>query len=237
MHTTKPSHPSIRTTEAVLLPLPHSSTRRIRIVGRLSAFTLAVAVTTGCGWSNQTKGTVIGAGTGAAAGAVVGSKTGSTVRGAIIGATVGGAAGMVIGNQMDKHAEELEYALPGATVQRIGEGIAVTFPDGILFPFDSDQLYPEARENLIRFAESLMEYPNTTVLVVGHTDSVGAAAYNQSLSERRARSAADFIAANGLARARVSTVGAGADEPIATNSTDDGRSQNRRVEVAIFSAS
>jgi outer membrane protein OmpA-like peptidoglycan-associated protein len=207
-----------------------------RTVRSLSVLTLTLAVTAGCGWSNQTRGTIAGAGAGAAAGAVIGNQTGSTVRGAIIGATLGGAAGMVIGNQMDQHAEELAYALPGAQIHRIGEGIAVTFPDGILFPFDSDQLHPEARANLTRFAQSLAEYPNTTVLVVGHTDSDGAAAYNQSLSERRARSAADFIAANGIARARLSTIGAGENEPIATNSTDAGRSQNRRVEVAIFAA-
>jgi outer membrane protein OmpA-like peptidoglycan-associated protein len=218
----------------------HSFTRSEGPVGRiargLSVLTLTLAVTAGCGWSNQTRGTIAGAGAGAAAGAVIGNQTGSTVRGAIIGATLGGAAGMVIGNQMDQHAEELAYALPGAQVHRIGEGIAVTFPDGILFPFDSDQLHPEARTNLTRFARSLAEYPNTTVLVVGHTDSDGAAAYNQSLSERRARSAADFIVANGLARSRLSTIGAGENEPIATNATEAGRSQNRRVEVAIFAA-
>jgi len=197
--------------------------------------TLVVIFTAGCGWSNQARGTAIGVGTGAAAGAAVGSQTGSTVRGAIIGATVGGAAGMIIGSQMDKHAEELVYSLPGATVQRIGEGIAVTFPDGILFPFDSDQLLPEARTNLTRLAQSLQEYPNTRVLVVGHTDSDGAASYNQALSERRARAAADFMVTRGLARSRLSTVGAGENEPIASNSTVFGRSQNRRVEVAIFS--
>ncbi len=233
MNRRKSGDPSGRRTETVLSPVPERSTKRI--VRGLSIFTLAVAVTAGCGWSNQARGTAVGAGTGAAVGATVGSQTGSTVRGAIIGATLGGAAGMIVGNQMDQQAEELAYALPGAHIQRIGEGIAVTFPDGLLFPFDSDQLHPEAQANLIRFAESLVQYPNTTVLVVGHTDSVGAASYNQSLSERRARSAADFIAANGLAQARLNTLGAGENEPIATNDTDAGRSQNRRVEVAIFS--
>jgi outer membrane protein OmpA-like peptidoglycan-associated protein len=235
MNAVKLNGPTSHGPKTFLHPRPEGATRRI-VLG-LSALTLAVAVTTGCSWSNQTKGTIVGTGTGAAAGAAVGSQTGSTVRGAIIGAAVGGAAGMIIGNQMDKHAEELEYALPGAHVQRIGEGIAVTFPDGLLFPFDSDQLRPEARENLIRFAASLAQYPNTTVLVVGHTDSDGAASYNQLLSERRARSAADFIALQGLARARLNTVGAGENEPIATNSTAAGKSQNRRVEVAIFAAS
>jgi len=217
--------------------LPHS-TRVLRrgTLLSVSALALAFSTATGCGWSNQTRGTIIGAGSGAAAGAAVGRATGSTIRGAIIGATVGGAAGMVIGNRMDQHAEELAYALPGAYVQRIGEGIAVTFPDGLLFPFDSDQLRPEARDNLTSLARSLVQYPNTTVLIVGHTDSVGAEAYNQSLSERRARSAANYLVQGGIASSRLNPVGAGENEPIASNDTDAGRNQNRRVEIAIFNA-
>jgi outer membrane protein OmpA-like peptidoglycan-associated protein len=135
---------------------------------------------------------------------------------------------------MDQQAKELEYALPGAQVQRMGEGIAVTFPDGLLFPFDSDQLHLQARENMRAFAASMAKYPNTRALVVGHTDSVGAADYNQGLSERRAHSTADYIASNGVARSRIQTVGSGQREPVATNETDDGRRENRRVEVAIF---
>jgi outer membrane protein OmpA-like peptidoglycan-associated protein len=208
-----------------------------RIIGGLMACTLVLALTTGCAWSNKARGAVIGAGAGGAAGAVVGNATGSTVRGAIIGAAVGGAAGAVIGHQMDQQAREIEHDIPGAHVQRIGEGIAVTFPDGLLFPFDSDQLHPEARENMRAFAASLAKYPNTRAMVVGHTDSVGAAQYNQTLSERRARAAADFIAANGVDRSRISTVGSGMNEPIATNDTESGRSQNRRVEVAIYAGS
>jgi outer membrane protein OmpA-like peptidoglycan-associated protein len=190
----------------------------------------------GCAWSNKAKGAVIGAGAGGAAGAVVGNATGSTVRGAIIGAVVGGTAGAVIGHQMDQHAKELAYDLPGAHIQRIGEGIAVTFPDGLLFPFDSDQLHSDARENVRRFAASLVKYPNTRALVVGHTDSDGDESYNQGLSERRARAAADFIAANGVAPSRITTIGSGETEPIADNATVEGRSQNRRIEVAIFAA-
>lgn len=195
---------------------------------------MVLMLASGCGWSNKAKGAVIGAGAGGAAGAVVGNATGSTVRGAIIGAVVGGTAGAVIGHQMDQHAKQLAYDLPGAHVQRIGEGIAVTFPDGLLFPFDSDQLHSEARENMRQFAASLVQYPNTRTLVVGHTDSDGGTSYNQGLSERRARAAADFIVTSGVAIARVSTIGSGETEPIATNATVEGRSQNRRVEVAIF---
>jgi outer membrane protein OmpA-like peptidoglycan-associated protein len=214
----------------------HMVTVMKRILVSLSALTLFVALAGGCAWSNKAKGAVIGAGAGGAAGAAVGHATGSTVRGAIIGAAVGGAAGAVIGHQMDQHARDLAYEMPGAHVQRIGEGIAVTFPDGLLFPFDSDQLHPEAREHMRRFAASLEKYPNTRALVVGHTDSVGAAAYNQALSERRATATADFIAANGVLRSRITTVGLGETEPIAANDSDAGRSQNRRVEVAIFAA-
>jgi len=189
---------------------------------------------TGCAMNKTVKGAIIGAGAGGAAGAVIGHATGSTVRGAIIGAAVGGAAGAIIGHQMDKQAQELAYDLPGATVSRVGEGIAVTFPEGTLFGYDSDQLQPAARDNMRRFAASLQKYPNTRTLIVGHTDSDGSAAYNLDLSDRRALSAASFIAAEGVDRARITTAGRGEAEPIATNATDAGRQQNRRVEVAIY---
>jgi len=189
---------------------------------------------TGCAMNKTAKGAIIGAGAGGAAGAVIGHATGSTVRGAIIGAAVGGATGAIIGHQMDKQAQELAYDLPGATVSRVGEGIAVTFPEGTLFGYDSDQLQPAARDNMRRFAASLQKYPNTRTLIVGHTDSDGSAAYNLDLSDRRALSAASFIAAEGVDRARITTAGRGEAEPIATNATDAGRQQNRRVEVAIY---
>jgi len=189
---------------------------------------------TGCAMNKTAKGAIIGAGAGGAAGAVIGHATGSTVRGAIIGAAVGGATGAIIGHQMDKQAQELAYDLPGATVSRVGEGIAVTFPEGTLFGYDSDQLQPAARDNMRRFAASLQKYPNTRTLIVGHTDSDGSAAYNLDLSDRRALSAASFIAAEGVDRARITTAGRGEAEPIATNATNAGRQQNRRVEVAIY---
>ena len=187
-----------------------------------------------CAMNKAEKGAIIGAGAGGAVGAVIGKATGSTVRGAIIGAAVGGVAGAVIGHQMDKQAEELAYALPGATVQRIGEGITVTFPDGLLFGFDSDRLSPAAADNLRRFAASLSKYPNTRTLIVGYTDSDGSFDYNMDLSVRRAQSAANFIAGEGVDRARIGTAGRGEDEPIATNGSDAGRQLNRRVEVAIY---
>jgi len=193
-----------------------------------------VPLAVGCAMNKTAKGAIIGAGAGGAAGAVIGHATGSTVRGAIIGAAVGGAAGAIIGHQMDKQAQELAYDLPGATVSRVGEGIAVTFPEGVLFGYDSDQLQPAARDNMRKFAASLQKYPNTRTLIVGHTDSDGSSAYNMDLSDRRALSAASFIAAEGVDRTRITTAGRGEAEPIATNGTDAGRQQNRRVEVAIY---
>jgi outer membrane protein OmpA-like peptidoglycan-associated protein len=187
-----------------------------------------------CAMNKAEKGAIIGAGAGGAAGAVIGKATGSTVRGAIIGAAVGGAAGAIIGHQMDKQAQELAYDLPGATVQRIGEGITVTFPDGLLFGFDSDQINSVAGDNLRRFAASLQKYQNTRTLIVGYTDSQGSADYNMDLSNRRALSAANFITGEGVDRSRISTAGRGEGEPIATNGSDAGRQLNRRVEVAIY---
>jgi outer membrane protein OmpA-like peptidoglycan-associated protein len=193
-----------------------------------------VPLAVSCAMNKAEKGAIIGAGAGGAVGAVIGKATGSTVRGAIIGAAVGGVAGAVIGHQMDKQAEELAYELPGATVQRVGEGITVTFPDGLLFGFDSDRLTTAAADNLRRFAASLIKYPNTRTLIVGHTDSDGTAAYNMDLSDRRAQSAASFLTGEGVDPSRISTAGRGEVEPIATNATDAGRQLNRRVEVAIY---
>jgi outer membrane protein OmpA-like peptidoglycan-associated protein len=208
---------------------------RRSLAGILTLATL-LPLAMSCAMNKTEKGAIIGAGAGGAVGAVIGKATGSTVRGAIIGAAVGGVAGAVIGHQMDKQAEELAYALPGATVQRVGEGITVTFPDGLLFGFDSDRLAPAAADNLRRFAASLAKYPETRALIVGYTDSDGSFDYNMDLSNRRAQSAANFITGEGVDRDRISTAGRGEDEPIATNGSDTGRQLNRRVEVAIFAS-
>lgn len=173
---------------------------------------------------------------GAAAGAVVGGLASGTARGAIIGAAVGGAAGAAIGAVMDSQAEDLQDKLPNARVERVGEGIAVTFDSGILFDVNSSDLRAAAQQNLRDLVASLEEYEGTEVLVVGHTDSTGEAAYNQGLSERRAGSARTFLIAAGLEAGRVRAVGMGETEPIASNDTDAGRQENRRVEVAIFAS-
>ncbi|MEX2466342.1 MAG: OmpA family protein [Gemmatimonadota bacterium] len=173
---------------------------------------------------------------GAAAGAVVGGLASGTARGAIIGAAVGGAAGTAIGAVMDSQAEDLQDKLPNARVERIGEGIAVTFDSGILFDVDSSDLRAAAQQNLRDLVASLEEYDGTEVLVVGHTDSTGADTYNQALSERRAASARTFLVGAGLDAGRVRAVGMGETEPIASNDTTAGRQENRRVEVAIFAS-
>lgn len=194
--------------------------------------------TTGCASMNNTeRGAVVGAGAGGAIGAVIGKQTGSTARGAIIGAVLGGAAGAVIGRRMDRQAQELEGELgEGADVSRIGEGIAVTFESGILFPYDSDQVLPAGRENLRSLAQSLQRYPETEVLIVGHTDATGSDSYNLGLSNRRAESAASYLVGQGISRARIRTAGRGETEPIASNENEAGRQQNRRVEIAIFAS-
>jgi len=194
----------------------------------------------GCAWLQSRSGTEKGAGVGAATGAVVGGligkNNGSTAKGAILGAVIGGAAGAAIGHQMDKQAKDLQEQLPNAKVQRVGEGIEVTFDSGILFDVDSDQLRPAAETNLDDLANSLKEYDGTRVLVVGHTDATGSDSYNQALSERRATSARVRLLRDGLAADRVEAVGKGESEPVASNETAAGRQENRRVEVAIFAS-
>ena len=184
---------------------------------------------------NRERGAVIGAGTGGAAGAVIGNQVGNTAAGAIIGAAVGGAAGAIIGHQMDQQAEELDD-IAGADVQRVGEGIVVTFDSGILFDYDSDALKANARANLSELAESLERHPDVDVLIVGHADATGSDEYNMNLSYRRANSAAQYLQAEGISSGRIETAGRGETEPVASNDTDAGRAENRRVEIAIFAS-
>ena len=194
----------------------------------------AVAMSACSSWTKGEQGAAIGAGAGAVVGGAIGQNNGGTVRGAIAGAIIGGAAGAVIGAQMDKQAKELEQNVPGARVQRVGEGIAVTFESGLLFDFDSDQVRSAAASNLRSLATSLGKYPNTDLLIVGHTDATGTDSYNQGLSERRASSAAAYLRTEGVSGSRLRAVGRGETEGIATNDTESGRAQNRRVEIAIF---
>jgi outer membrane protein OmpA-like peptidoglycan-associated protein len=197
------------------------------------AVLLALGLTACASMSRKEKGAIIGGVAGGVAGGVIGNQTGSTTRGAIIGAVVGGTAGAIIGHQMDQQAKELQQNIPGATVRRVGEGIAVTFSSGLLYDFDSDVVRAEAAQNLRNLAASLEKYPNTDLLIVGHTDAVGSGDYNQTLSQRRASAASGFLAAQGVGSARLQAVGRGETEPLATNDTEAGRQLNRRVEIAI----
>jgi outer membrane protein OmpA-like peptidoglycan-associated protein len=202
-----------------------------------AAMLIAITVSsTACAsMNNKEKGAVIGAAAGGAAGGVVGKNTGSTARGAIIGAVVGGAAGAIIGHQMDQQAKELKLEIPGATVERVGEGIQVTFASGLLYDFDSDAIRPEAGVNLRNLATSLKKYANTELLIVGHTDALGSVMYNQDLSSRRAESASGFLKAQGVNSGRLHASGRGELEAVGSNATEAGRQANRRIEVAIYS--
>lgn len=199
--------------------------------GRSILILLTVLSVSGCA-SNLRTG-ILG---GAAAGAVVGGIASGSARGAILGAAIGGAAGGAIGAIMDSQAEDLQDKLPNAVVERVGEGIQITFDSGILFAVNAARLQSAAEGNLTDLVASLEDYEGTDVLVVGHTDSTGEAPYNQSLSERRADAARNFLVGAGLESGRVTAVGMGETEPIASNDTDAGRQENRRVEVAIFAS-
>lgn len=203
--------------------------------GALAA--LMVSNLVGCASMNKTtKGAIIGATAGGTMGGVIGKQSGSTAKGAIIGAVVGGAAGALIGRQMDKQARELQQNIPGAVVERVGEGIKVTFASGLLFDFNSDVIRGNARTNLNELARSLDRYDGSNLIIVGHTDAVGGDDYNQDLSERRADAAARYLASEGVTRGRIGTRGVGETEPVASNDSDQGRQKNRRVEVAIYAS-
>jgi len=184
--------------------------------------------------SKKEKGALIGAAAGAVAGGVIGDKAGNTAVGAILGAAVGGAAGAYIGNYMDKQAEEMERDLEGAKIERIGEGIKITFDSGILFDINRSSLRIPAQVNLQNLAGILNKYEDTEILIEGHTDSTGTAEHNMGLSMRRAQSVANFLAQLEVSPARFRIMGYGEDQPVATNDTSEGRQMNRRVEIAIF---
>lgn len=200
---------------------------------------LATDTLTGCksirNNTNKTqRGAAIGAGAGAVVGGVIGRKKGNTAVGAILGATVGGAAGALIGRRMDKQAEELRRGLENARVERVGEGIKITFDSDLLFDVNKSNLRSATRENLDKLAETLKKYDDTNVLIEGHADNTGTDAHNQRLSERRAKTVSGYLRSKGVPNSRLTEKGYGESQPIAENGSDNGRQQNRRVEVAIF---
>lgn len=194
----------------------------------------ASLILSGCASMNKaTKGAVIGTAAGGAMGAVIGQAAGNPALGAIIGATVGGTTGAIIGHTMDKQAEEIAKTVPDAKVERVGEGIVVEFSSAILFGFDQSALSSDAKTNLDKLVTVLNAYPDTDIEVQGHTDSKGTEAYNQSLSERRAKAVSDYILTKGITAERVTPKGFGETLPEYDNETEEGRAQNRRVEFLI----
>lgn len=189
----------------------------------------------GCAGYNRTiAGGAIGAGVGGLIGGVIGKKAGNTAAGAIIGAAIGGTAGAAIGNYMDRQAAEIRRDIKDARVQRVGEGIKITFNSGILFDVGSDKLKPVAASNISELARILNKYKDTDILIEGHTDSTGSEQMNMNLSEDRASSVSRQLKSQGVIGGRISTNGYGETQPVDDNGTNIGRAANRRVEVAIF---
>jgi len=180
------------------------------------------------------KGAVIGATGGAVIGGIIGDQAGNTAVGAILGAVIGGTAGAYIGDYMDKQAAEMEKDLEGARIERVGEGIKITFDSGILFDVDKAVLRPASQEQLTRLAAILNKYPDTNILLEGHTDATGSDEYNLDLSRQRAQSVSNHLAGQAVSPTRFTIMGYGESQPIAGNDTDGGRQLNRRVEVAIY---
>ena len=177
-----------------------------------------------------------GAMAGAALGGIIGAvgNDGNRATGAIVGAAAGAIAGGVIGTALDQQATELRGSLGnGISVTNMGGYLVVNMPQDLLFAVDSAVLRPDLTRDLQTVAASLLKYPATSVEVIGHTDNTGAAAYNQDLSQRRAVSVASVLASNGVPSSRISSFGRGEDQPIASNLTDQGRAQNRRVEIIV----
>ncbi len=204
--------------------------KRIACYGVVLMLVVSLA---GCAsMSGKQKGGAIGATAGAVLGGILGKQAGNTTAGVIAGAAVGGAAGIIIGDYMDDQAEELA-AIEGADVERVGEGIQITFDSGILFDVNKTDLKAQAKANLKDVARILGDYDKTELLIAGHTDADGADDYNQSLSERRADSVKAYLVERGVAPARLMTIGYGETQPVADNASASGKAQNRRVEVAI----
>lgn len=187
--------------------------------------------------NHQQRGTAVGAASGAVLGGILGNnvgKGGNGALGAVLGGIIGGVAGNVIGNKMDKQAKDIKETLPGAEVERVGDGIKITMNESIVtFAFDSSNLTSVAQTNLDKLAKVLVDNPDTNINVYGHTDSKGADDYNMKLSQRRADAVKAYLASKGIASSRMFAKGEGESMPVATNDTDEGRAKNRRVEFAI----
>lgn len=182
--------------------------------------------------NNTQKATGIGAATGAAAGGIIAGKN-NTALGAILGAVIGGGAGYIIGNNMDKQAEDIKSAVPDAEVNRVGEGIELTFNSALLFQINSSELSDSAKASLDKLAEVFTKYPETNILVEGHTDDTGTDAFNMQLSEKRAYAVSNYLQAEGVPQDRFTIKWYGENQPKYPNDSEANRIKNRRVELAI----
>ena len=208
---------------------------KIKVIGLAFVLPLLFSLTfVSCNTSKTLRGGAIGAGAGGTIGGIIGSQSDNTATGAILGAVIGGAAGAAIGNYMDKQAQEMEADLENAKIERVGEGIKITFDSGILFGFDSSDLSSESEVNVSKMAAILNKYEDTEIIIEGHTDNKGSDIYNLKLSEERANAVARLLKILDVDNNRISKVGYGEEKPIASNETEAGRIQNRRVEVAIY---
>ncbi|NSL89089.1 OmpA family protein [Chitinophaga sp. Mgbs1] len=204
------------------------------LVALVLSATMLFSCSTWQSMDNTKKGAAIGVGGGAAAGAIIGKVAGNTALGAIIGAALGGAGGALIGKKMDKQAQEIKNEIPNATVERVGEGINVTFDANVLFGFDKSDLSATSQQAISQLAQVLNKYPDTYVRVEGHTDDRGTDAYNMGLSERRTNAVVAFLKGQGVAANRIQGFWYGESQPRYTNETEEGRAKNRRVEFSIF---
>lgn len=214
--------------------------KNIKIVALASLF-LFGSLFTSCEAVKNTNNTQRGAAIGAVGGAVIGGilgnnlgKGGNGAMGAVLGGVIGGVAGGVIGNKMDKQAREIQTALPGAQVERVGEGIKLVLGENaVRFDTNKSTLTTGAKANLDKLVPVFNQYPDTNIQIYGYTDSTGSADYNLKLSDQRAASVRSYLAGKGINNSRFTTTGLGIADPIATNDTPEGRTQNRRVEFAI----
>lgn len=205
---------------------------------KIATSVLVLALATGSiscsSMSNTQKGAAGGAAAGGVIGGIIGHQSGNTAVGAIIGAAVGGAAGGYIGHYMDKQAAEMQKDLEGAKIERVGEGIKITFDSGLLFDVNKAELKAASKTNLTNLAGILNKYPDTNILLEGHTDSTGSEEWNLELSKLRAQSVENYLAGQKVMESRFTDMGYGESQPIASNDTAEGRAANRRVEVAIY---
>lgn len=199
----------------------------------LYAITFSLIIASCKSLNNTQKGTAIGTTAGAATGAIIAGKH-NTVLGAIIGAAVGGAGGYAIGRSMDKQAEKIKQQVPDAQVERVGEGINVTFNSALLFQINLYDLSDSAKANLDKMASIFNDYPETNILVEGHTDDTGTEEFNEQLSEKRAKTVANYLEAKGVNPSRFTVKWYGETQPKYPNNSDANRKLNRRVELGII---